>query len=41
VAESADGDSGARPYLALHDVTTVPCEDVASGWDVDRPEDLP
>jgi CTP:molybdopterin cytidylyltransferase MocA len=40
VAESADGDAGARPYLALHDVTIVPCEDVASGADVDRPEDL-
>jgi nicotine blue oxidoreductase len=41
VAELADGDAGARPYLARHDVTTVPCEDVASGADVDRPEDLP
>jgi nicotine blue oxidoreductase len=41
VAESADGDAGARPYLALHDVTIVPCEDIASGADVDRPEDLP
>lgn len=41
VAELADGDEGARPYLARHDVTAVPCEDVASGADVDRPEDLP
>ena len=41
VAELADGDAGARPYLAQHDVTTVPCEDIASGADVDRPEDLP
>jgi CTP:molybdopterin cytidylyltransferase MocA len=41
VAELADGDAGARPYLARHDVTTVPCEDVATGTDVDRPEDLP
>jgi CTP:molybdopterin cytidylyltransferase MocA len=40
VAELADGDAGARPYLARHDVTTVPCEDIASGADVDRPEDL-
>jgi CTP:molybdopterin cytidylyltransferase MocA len=41
VAELADGDEGARPYLARHEVTAVPCEDVASGADVDRPEDLP
>lgn len=40
VAELADGDAGARPYLARHDVTAVPCEDVADGADVDRPEDL-
>ncbi|MFL6125723.1 NTP transferase domain-containing protein [Actinophytocola sp.] len=41
VAALADGDEGARPYLARHDVTRVPCEDVAGGADVDRPEDLP
>jgi CTP:molybdopterin cytidylyltransferase MocA len=41
VAEMADGDAGARDYLARHDVTAVPCEDVAGGADVDRPEDLP
>lgn len=41
VAEMADGDVGARDYLARHDVTAVPCEDVAGGADVDRPEDLP
>jgi CTP:molybdopterin cytidylyltransferase MocA len=41
VAELADGDAGARPYLARHDVMAVPCEDVAGGADVDRPEDLP
>lgn len=40
VAELAEGDAGARPYLARHQVTTVPCEDVADGHDVDRPEDL-
>jgi CTP:molybdopterin cytidylyltransferase MocA len=40
VAELADGDAGARPYLARHDTTLVPCEDVADGADVDRPEDL-
>ena len=41
VAALADGDAGARPYLARHDVAAVPCEDVARGADVDRPEDLP
>lgn len=41
VAELADGDVGARPYLSRHQVLDVPCEDVASGADVDRPEDLP
>lgn len=41
VVELASGDEGARPYLARHDVTEVPCEDVASGADVDRPADLP
>jgi CTP:molybdopterin cytidylyltransferase MocA len=40
VAESASGDAGARPYLARHHVTAVPCDDVADGSDVDRPEDL-
>jgi CTP:molybdopterin cytidylyltransferase MocA len=41
VHELAVGDSGARAYLRLHDVTEIPCEDVADGHDVDRPEDLP
>lgn len=41
VGEQATGDAGARPYLARHDVAAVPCEDVASGADVDQPEDLP
>jgi len=41
VAAMADGDAGARPYLARHPVTLVACEDVAGGADVDRPEDLP
>lgn len=40
VAESAIGDAGARGYLRGHPVTAVPCEDVADGADVDRPEDL-
>jgi nicotine blue oxidoreductase len=37
----AQGDAGARAYLKQHDVTEVPCEDVADGHDVDRPTDLP
>ncbi|MCT2583318.1 nucleotidyltransferase family protein [Actinophytocola gossypii] len=41
VAEQATGDAGARRYLAAHQPREVPCEDVASGRDVDRPEDLP
>jgi CTP:molybdopterin cytidylyltransferase MocA len=40
VRELATGDAGARDYLARHRVLPVPCEDVASGLDVDRPEDL-
>jgi nicotine blue oxidoreductase len=41
VAQLADGDVGARPYLAAHraEVTRVACEDVADGADVDRPPD--
>jgi nicotine blue oxidoreductase len=41
VSELANGDAGARAYLARHEVTAVPCEDVADGGDVDHPEDLP
>jgi CTP:molybdopterin cytidylyltransferase MocA len=41
VAASATGDAGARDYLAAHRPLAVPCEDVAAGEDVDRPEDLP
>jgi nicotine blue oxidoreductase len=37
VAALAHGDVGARPYLERHEVTAVPCEDVADGTDVDRP----
>ncbi len=40
VSELAVGDRGARDYLRAHEVALVPCEDVASGFDVDRPEDL-
>ncbi|HEX3789489.1 MAG TPA: nucleotidyltransferase family protein [Pseudonocardiaceae bacterium] len=38
--ESAVGDVGARDYLRRHPVRLVPCADIASGLDVDRPEDL-
>ena len=41
VHDNAHGDVGARPYLKRHEVTEIPCEDVADGHDVDRPEDLP
>jgi nicotine blue oxidoreductase len=42
VAESASGDRGARDYLAKHesDVRLVECGDLASGHDVDTPDDL-
>jgi len=40
VAEQALGDAGARDYLRSHPVLDVPCDDVATGEDVDRPEDL-
>jgi nicotine blue oxidoreductase len=41
VRESATGDAGARDYLRRHEVLEIPCEDVATGEDVDHPEDLP
>lgn len=42
VAESAQGDAGARNFLrGRTDVVRVEVGDVASGMDVDRPEDLP
>ncbi|MFP3967923.1 nucleotidyltransferase family protein [Actinomadura fulvescens] len=42
VAEAAEGDLGARPFLRAHPglVTAVPCADVASPDDIDTPEDL-
>lgn len=40
VRESAAGDRGARAYLDAHGVRDVPCEDLATGRDLDRPEDL-
>jgi nicotine blue oxidoreductase len=43
VGRRAEGDAGARPFLAAHPelVREVPCEDVADGVDVDVPADLP
>lgn len=35
----AEGDRGARSYLAAHDVAIVECGDLASGRDVDTPSD--
>jgi nicotine blue oxidoreductase len=42
VARLAEGDAGARPYLAAHSdqVTPVPCEDLGSPADIDTPADL-
>jgi nicotine blue oxidoreductase len=40
VTELSTGDAGAREYLRRHAAVDVPCEDVAEGSDVDRPEDL-
>ena len=40
VIESAGGDSGARGYLDAHGVLDIPCDDLATGRDLDRPEDL-
>ncbi|WP_344130646.1 nucleotidyltransferase family protein [Saccharopolyspora halophila] len=40
IAETARGDSGARDYLKPRTVTTVSCDDISDGFDVDRPEDL-
>ncbi|PRY37211.1 nucleotidyltransferase family protein [Umezawaea tangerina] len=40
VLETSTGDAGARDYLRAHPIRLVPCEDVADGADVDRPEDL-
>ncbi|GAA3224478.1 nucleotidyltransferase family protein [Actinocorallia longicatena] len=37
VAELAEGDVGARPYLRRHPPERVACDDVADGTDVDVP----
>jgi molybdenum cofactor cytidylyltransferase/nicotine blue oxidoreductase len=39
--EQLAGDTGAAAYLAGRKVTEVSCEDLATGRDVDRPEELP
>ena len=41
VIESLVGDSGARGYLASHDVVLVECGDLATGRDVDAPPETP
>jgi nicotine blue oxidoreductase len=41
VYEAAVADVGARDYLRSHAVTGIDCSDIATGVDVDRPEDLP
>lgn len=42
VARLAEGDAGARPYLAAHpaQVRAVPCDDLGSADDIDTAEDL-
>jgi molybdenum cofactor cytidylyltransferase/nicotine blue oxidoreductase len=40
VVSAAHGDRGARDYLATHGATGCECGDLATGRDVDRPEDL-
>jgi molybdenum cofactor cytidylyltransferase/nicotine blue oxidoreductase len=37
VAKRAEGDRGARRYLAIHAVEMVECFDLATGTDVDMP----
>lgn len=40
ILEQAHGDRGARDYLAAHPPVLVECADLATGRDVDTPEDL-
>jgi CTP:molybdopterin cytidylyltransferase MocA len=39
-AETATGDRGARAYLDAHGALEVGCDDLATGRDLDHPEDL-
>jgi CTP:molybdopterin cytidylyltransferase MocA len=41
VAATAHGDQGARAYLTDHGAVPCECGDLATGRDVDRPDDLP
>jgi CTP:molybdopterin cytidylyltransferase MocA len=41
VAATARGDAGARDYLREHPHVACECGDLATGRDLDRPEDLP
>ncbi len=41
VIASATGDRGARDYLEEHRPELVECGDLATGRDVDVPDDLP
>lgn len=38
---SVAGDTGAQPYLRSRSVQEVSCDDLATGRDLDRPDDLP
>lgn len=42
VSRLAEGDAGARPYLAAHpeEITPVPCDDIGAPDDIDTAEDL-
>ena len=40
VLATSAGDTGARDYLAAHEHLVVECADLATGRDVDRPDDL-
>jgi CTP:molybdopterin cytidylyltransferase MocA len=40
VIATAHGDQGARAYLATHEPEGCECGDLATGRDLDRPEDL-
>jgi CTP:molybdopterin cytidylyltransferase MocA len=41
VVETAAGDRGARTYFRAHEPVACECGDLATGRDLDRPEDLP
>ena len=41
VVATAEGDRGARTYFRTHEPVACECGDLATGRDLDRPEDLP